>query len=91
MGGVKTGLEFMTNADTPAIALEGIVPNAKNPFTGVPLAPADKSEYVKIMTSQAQSTRIRKQARFDIAKDEWFTVKDDIFVNENWKPYTDII
>ncbi|MDE6704413.1 MAG: YidC/Oxa1 family membrane protein insertase [Treponemataceae bacterium] len=89
-GGVKTGLEFMTNADTPAIALEGIVPNAKNPFTGVPLAPADKSEYVKIMTSQAQSTRIRKQARFDIAKDEWFTVKDDIFVNENWKPYTDI-
>lgn len=89
-GGVKTDLEFMTNADTPAIALEGIVSNAKNPFTGVPLAPADKSEYVKIMTSQAQSTRIRKQARFDIAKDEWFTVKDNIFVNENWKPYTDI-
>ncbi|MBD5446283.1 MAG: hypothetical protein HDR32_00675 [Treponema sp.] len=45
---------------------------------------------MKIMTSQAQSTRIRKQARFDIAKDEWFTVKDDIYVNENWKPYTDI-
>ncbi|MBD5427827.1 MAG: sulfatase-like hydrolase/transferase [Treponema sp.] len=89
-GGVKTSLEFMTNADTPAIALEGIVPNAKNPFTGVPLAPADKSEYVKIMTSQAQSTRIRKQSHFDIAKDEWFTVKDDIYVNENWKPYTDI-
>ena len=89
-GGVLTNMEFMTNADTPALALEGIIPNAKNPFTGVPLKPTDKFQYVKIMTAPPQSTRIRKQTRFDIAKDEWFTVKDDIYVPENWKPYTDI-
>lgn len=88
-GSVLTSMEFMTNADTPALAVEGIIPDAKNPFTGAPLVPADKSKYVKIMTANPQSTRIRKQSRFDIAKDEWVTVKDDIFVNENWKPYTD--
>ena len=83
-------MEFMTNADTPALALEGIIPDAKNPFTGFPLAPADKSQYVKIMTAPPKSTRIRKRMQFSIAKDEWFTVKDDIYVLENWKPYTDI-
>ena len=89
-GGVRTSMEFMTNADTPALAVKGIIPNAKNPFTGVPLAPVDKSEYVKIIVSQAQSTRTRKNTRFIAKKDECFTVKDDIFVKENWKPYTDI-
>ena len=86
-GGVSTNVKFMTNADTPALALEGIAPDAKNPFTGVPLAPADKTGFIKIMTAQAQSTRIRKKTQFDISDDEWFTVKDNIFVNGNWKPY----
>ena len=88
-GKVRTSMEFMTNADTSALALEGIVTDAKNPFTAVPIAPADKTEFVKIMTAQAQSTRIRKQPQFAVDNDEWFTVKDDIFVNENWKPYTE--
>ena len=86
-GGVSTNMKFMTNADTPALALEGIAPDAKNPFTGVPLAPADKTGFIKIMTAQAQSTRIRKKTQFDVSDDEWFTVKDNIFVNGNWKPY----
>ena len=88
-GKVRTSMDFMTNADTSALALEGIATDAKNPFTGVPIAPADKTEFVKIMTAQAQSTRIRKQSQFAVDSDEWFTVKDDIFVNENWKPYTE--
>ena len=83
-------MEFMTNADTPALAVAGIVSDAKNPFTGLPLEPADKSEFIKILYAPTgQSTRTRKQSKFAVAKDEWFTVKDDIFVNENWKPYTE--
>ena len=82
-------MEFMTNADTPALALEGIATDAKNPFTDAPLAPVDKTEFVKVLMSESQSTRIRKQSKFSAEKDEWFTVKDDIFVNENWKPYTE--
>ena len=83
-------MEFMTNADTPALAVEGVIPDAKNPFTGAPLAPADKTEFVKILTHPPESTRIKKNTQFSAEKDEWVTVKDDIFVNENWKPYTDI-
>ncbi len=86
-GNIKTNLEFMTNADTPSIALEGIVAEPKNPFTGVTLAPSDKSRFVKIMTAPGQSTRTRKQSQF--AVENWFTVKDDIYVPENWKLYTD--
>ncbi|MCH5291861.1 MAG: hypothetical protein J1D88_08945 [Treponema sp.] len=88
-GWVQTNMEFMTNADTPALAVEGIIPDAKNPFTGIPLAPADKTEFVKVLMSEPQSTRIRKQSTFSDEKDEWFTVKGDIFVNENWKPYSE--
>ena len=86
-GEMLTDLQFMTNADTPALALEGIISNAKNPFTGVPLDPADKNAFVKIAMAQAQSTRTRKDKQF--FKGKWFTVKDDVFVNENWKPYTE--
>ena len=89
-GEVRTDMEFMTNADTPRLAIEGIIPDAKNPFTGVPLAPADKSEFVKILYAPTgQSTRTRKHSKFVVAKDEWFTVRDNIFVKENWKPYSE--
>lgn len=88
-GGVQTSMEFMTNADTPALAVEGIIPNAKNPFTGVPLVPIDKNEFIKILHNSPESTRIRKNSQFSAEKDEWLTVKDDIFVNENWNIYTE--
>lgn len=88
-GEMMTSMEFMTNADTPALAVEGIISDAKNPFTGVPLVPADKSEYIKIMYTVGQSMRTRKQSKFTVKENEWFTVKDNIYVKENWKTYTE--
>lgn len=35
----------------------------------------------------AESTRIRKNARFNIKDDEWYTVKDNIFDDKNWSQY----
>ena len=48
---------FMTNADTPAIALEDIVENPKNPFTGNPLEIVNKQNYLKIAIPNSESTR----------------------------------
>ena len=83
-GEVKTDMTFMTNADTPYLATRGIIENASNPFTGLPFKIDDKNSYVKILTANAESTRIRKRSAFSSREDEWYCVHDDIFKNENW-------
>lgn len=76
---------FMTNADTPALATAGIIENAKNPFTGLEYAIADKSEYVKISLPPAESTRNRFNKKYRIPNDVWWTVSGDITKANNWK------
>ncbi|MBR4630658.1 MAG: YidC/Oxa1 family membrane protein insertase [Treponema sp.] len=80
-------MTFMTNADTPALAVEGIIENAKNPFSGFPYALSDteKPQYVKICKPLSESTRNRLHTRLKIPNDAWWTVKNDIFKNENWE------
>lgn len=77
-------MDFMTNADTPYLATWNIIPDAKNPFTGNSLKVENKSEYVKISTANAESTRIRNNTKFKIADNEWATVKDNIYIDSNW-------
>ena len=36
-GGMKTSNSFMTNADTPYLAMKGLIKNMKNPYTGNPI------------------------------------------------------
>jgi arylsulfatase A-like enzyme len=84
-GALKTDNTFMTNADTPSIAIQGgLLKNENHPFTGKPLEVKDKNSFSILNTSRAQSTRIRKEKSFDVKPDEWFTVKNDIFIDENW-------
>ena len=78
-GEVKTDMTFMTNADTPYLATRGIIENASNPFTDLPFKIDDKNSYVKILTANAESTRIRKRSAFSSREDEWYCVHDDIF------------
>ena len=75
---------FMTNADTPAIALKDIIENPKNPFTGNPLKVEDKAPLMKLDMGLAVSTRIRNESKYPVKDDEWWGVKDNIFLNENW-------
>ncbi len=76
--------QFMTNADTPALALQGIAENPVNPFTGNKLTVADKNDYVKIAYAPVENMRSRKNIKFKVDDDEWFTVHDDIYKDENW-------
>ena len=85
-GKIKSDTTFMTNADCPAIATRGLIPNAKNPFTGNPLEVADKREFVILHAGPAQSTRIRNDTKY-AEGGGWFTVKDDISRRENWGRY----
>lgn len=75
---------FMTNADTPSLAMEGIIDNPVNPFTG------------KQLTNEAKFTGPQHAiwtAGWDIflnngntyLPDHWFAIPNDIFELENWE------
>ena len=83
-GEIKTDYTYMTNADTPYLAAKDVIKDAKHPFTGKPLGVEDKNAYSILNDSRAQSTRIRKEKSFDVKPNEWYTVKDNIFIDENW-------
>ena len=42
--GFTTDDRFMTNADTPSLAFDGLITEPANPFTGVPVTAAAKEE-----------------------------------------------
>lgn len=86
-GSLKEDFTFMTNADTPAIITEGIIDNAKNPFTGNELKISsiqEKNSKVKIAHAQVENLRSRYNKKYKIADSEWYTVHDDIYKSENW-------
>ncbi len=92
-GKLKKDYTFMTNADTPALALKDIDGNALNPFTKNPLdvnsmgGGITKNDFIKMSNAPAESTRIRKNKKFNIKDDEWYAVKDNIFDDKNWFQY----
>ena len=49
--GFTTSDEFMTNADTPTIALAGIVDNPVNPYTGNPINNDEKTAHEQLVTT----------------------------------------
>ena len=85
-GRLKIDNTFMTNADTPALATENIIKDAKNPFTKNELKVEQnkKSDFVKIAYAPVENLRSRNNKKFKVSENEWFTVKDDIFKEENW-------
>lgn len=85
-GEIKDDYTFMTNADTPYLATKDLIENAEHPFTHKSLKVENKDDYTILNTSNAQSTRIRKEKTFKVAPEEWYTVKDDVFKRENWGP-----
>ena len=89
-GPLVTDNTFMTNADTPVLALKDINDDPINPFTKNPMKVKNKNDYVKISTAPMQSLRTRDDKQFTVKPEEWLTVHDDIFKNENWsKLYPD--
>ena len=80
----KTDNSFMTNADVPNLAAEGLIQNLINPFTGNPLL-TDKENGVSIpnFISGADARRMvmdTGQVRYKT----WMRVKGDIFDPANW-------
>jgi membrane protein insertase Oxa1/YidC/SpoIIIJ len=82
-GPLAVDRSFMTNADTPSLAVDGLIPDPRNPWTGNPLRP-DKEHGVTITTSTLWSPDLHSRRAFKIAADEYLTVHTDIFDPANW-------
>jgi len=84
---IESDFNFMTNGDAPLLVLNGIIDNPVNPFSGNPLK-QDKENGIFIPAIGAVSTYAHGKYVYNIGKDDWLFVKDDIFNPDNWKAIT---
>ena len=76
---------FMTNADVPMLALEGLVENPVNPFTGNALDDTAKKEG-KLYITTAENYDQNPGNTIDMTGGVWYTITgENIFDKSNWK------
>ena len=86
--GFAVSHEFMTIADVPALAADGIIPHPQNPFTGKELSREHSVEAKKqpqLVTGSEHHSPLPEEYVFDTDDSKWFSVHDDIFKEENWE------
>ena len=88
--GFTTSSEFMTNADVPSLTLEGLLDDAKNPFTGNPISTDEKTAHPQyIIISDQWQTDVNNGAAFLPA--QWASVEANWRDVENWEFYNESI
>lgn len=77
----------MTNADVPSIALKDVIENPVNPFTGKDISSEYKSKNGFYITTDDlfMPYHSKNKNAFTVAPDSWYNVRDNIFVDTNWK------
>ena len=75
--------EFMTNADTPTLAMAGIIENPENPFTNKPINSDAKAGPQNVLFSEAIDTSDAVGATFPSGKWYVYEGQDPLDVN-NW-------
>jgi YidC/Oxa1 family membrane protein insertase len=80
---IKTDYSFMSHADVPYLASEGII-NAVNPFTQSPLR-YDKTDGITITSAHKWETSDPRKYKWRIRLNEWLRVRDNIFDPKNWE------
>ncbi|MBN2860887.1 MAG: YidC/Oxa1 family membrane protein insertase [Sphaerochaetaceae bacterium] len=77
--------QFMTNADTPLLALRDLDIETINPFTGKDLLNQVDKDSVEVIRGPWAPPRSGNQNQFEIDYSKSFRVKDDIFEESNWE------
>ncbi len=83
-GELQVDHRFMTNADVPTIATLDVIENPVNPFTQRPIqGEMDKTVPQKVTTSFEYNVAVNRGNTF--LPGHWYTVHDNIFVQDNWE------
>jgi hypothetical protein len=83
-GVIKKDMMFMTNAEVPTLALDGLIENPVNPYTGNKLSTEAKAKPLYIAVSAGSDTGGRQAFEPKLnPKEDWY-VSDNIFDSNNW-------
>lgn len=85
--GFTVNYDFMTNADTPFLTLNGVITDPVNPFTGNPIVENDKTDDQLIYISEEWNVNSNSSTHFEDPNDYWLTVRNNIWDDENWSYY----
>ena len=80
--------DFMTIADTPFLALNGVIDNPVNPFTGNLIEENDKTEDQLIYFSMRWNPNFYEGTQFEDPDGYWLSVRNNIRDNGNWNYYS---
>ena len=81
--GFTTDMTFMTNADVPTIATDGLIDSPVNPFTGNAITNEDKYGPLLIFRSHIFSVNENNGTQFQPG--DWFVLNGDIFEESSWE------
>ena len=81
---LTTSDEFMTNADVPVLAMNGIINDPVNPFTGKTISNSEKSAHDQYVFASGEWS-IEKNNGNTFLPANWFSVHDSIWDKNNWK------
>lgn len=81
--GFTTSDEFMTNGDVPTIAVDGLIDNPTNPFTGNAINNNEKTAH-KQYISISYVWKVEENNGNVFIPCEWYSVEDNIWDKENW-------
>ena len=86
--GFNVSDELMTNADTPYLAMQNLIENPVNPFTGHPISRKwlEGHEYLHLFNSQNKN--VLQEIGTTYTPGDWYTVHDDVRDPNNWTYYS---
>ncbi|EMB36033.1 YidC/Oxa1 family membrane protein insertase [Treponema denticola] len=85
-GALKKDNTFMTLADIPLLSTKGLPSELqKNPFTGKTFIETQDKKVVKaVMSGNWHANHQLKATQFDVDKDGWIYIKDNVYDPANW-------
>lgn len=78
--------EFMTNADVPTLATNGVINNPTNPFTGKAISSDEKTAHDQFII-YSNLYNVTQNSGNTFAEAQWISVKDNIWDKDNWEFY----
>ena len=79
----RTDERFMTNADVPALAMDGLIENPVNPFTGNSINSDDKTAHDQYVILSWDWSTVKNNGN-TFLPGRWYAVHDDVRLRRNW-------
>jgi YidC/Oxa1 family membrane protein insertase len=83
-GIMKTDMAFMSNADAPSLAMEGLIENPHNPFTGKKITMETKERPLYIARGKMGTVSNKSETQLDLDPRRDYYVHSNIFDEQNW-------